>query len=211
MSARRRRALELDSSSWGKVALRAEGPGGLRSAAEIVTRPFQLLNIVGARPNFMKIAPICAALAAERDRRRPSSSTPASTTTSSCRRCSSTSSAIPRPDVNLEVGSAQPRAADGGDHGGVRAGAARTARRSGARRRRRQLHDRVRARRGEARRAGRARRGRSSQLRSHDARGDQPGADRPDLRPALHDRGVGRDQPPARRHCRRIGSTSSAT
>ena len=58
----------------------------------------RLVHVVGTRPNFVKMAPVIAALR-ERvpDGRARRSSTPASTTTGRCRRSSSRSSACPSP------------------------------------------------------------------------------------------------------------------
>ena len=59
--------------------------------------------------------------------------------------------------------------------------------------------------------AGRPRRGRPAQLRRHDAGGDQPPRHRPAVRPAVRDLARGHRQPDARRASRPTGSTSSAT
>lgn len=71
-----------------------------------MTRPFTILNIVGARPNFMKIAPICAALAAERDRLASIVVHTGQHYDDQLSKIFFDDLAIPRPDVNLEVGSA---------------------------------------------------------------------------------------------------------
>ncbi len=64
----------------------------------------RISHVLGARPNFMKIAPIMQELAKYPDDSSRSSSTPANTTTPTCRRFSSKSWRCP-PDKNLEVGS----------------------------------------------------------------------------------------------------------
>ena len=66
----------------------------------------KILHVVGARPNFMKVAPVMRAMAA-RVRAASSSawSTPASTTTSAMSQVFFDELGIAAPDVNLEVGS----------------------------------------------------------------------------------------------------------
>ncbi len=64
--------------------------------------------IAGARPNFMKIAPIMRAMRARRTlagRCATGWCIPASITTRECPATSFTQLGIPEPDVNLEVGS----------------------------------------------------------------------------------------------------------
>jgi UDP-N-acetylglucosamine 2-epimerase (non-hydrolysing) len=73
--------------------------------ADVVTRPFQLLSIVGARPNFMKVAPIAAEL---KRRGSPFASAIVHTGQHYDDRLSNVffdELSIPRPDVNLGVGS----------------------------------------------------------------------------------------------------------
>jgi UDP-N-acetylglucosamine 2-epimerase (non-hydrolysing) len=71
-----------------------------------VTRPFTILNIVGARPNFMKIAPIAAALAGQRDRLTSTIIHTGQHYDDQLSKVFFDDLGIPRPDVNLEVGSA---------------------------------------------------------------------------------------------------------
>ena len=129
-------------------------------------------HVVGARPNFMKAAPVIRALAARGVAQR---------VVHTGQHYDATMSdvffrelGLPEPDVNLGVGS--------GSHAGQTAALMVALERTssprppGARRRlrRRQLDGRGGARRGQARAPDRARRGRPAQLRRHDARGDQP-------------------------------------
>ena len=153
---------------------RASGLGGAAS-----------LCVVGARPNFMKMAPIIARVRGTRRRCRrvlvhtgqhydDDDERPALRATSGC----------PRPDVNLEVGSGTHAVQTAEVMRALRAGARRARAGVRRRRRRRELHARLRPGRGQEGRPGRARRGRPAQLRPGDAGGDQPRPDRPDRRPA---------------------------
>ena len=82
----------------------------------------KILAVVGARPNFVKIAPIMAELREHAGDRRPRWCTPASTTTPRCRTPSSRTSRSPSPTSTWRCGGRRPRP-DGGDHDPARAGA----------------------------------------------------------------------------------------
>ena len=145
-----------------------------------------VVHVVGARPNFVKMAPVIAALA-NRPRSASWSSTPASTTTHACPTRSCRTSASPSPTCS----SASARA--------------RTARRRRACSRRSSASCSTSAPDARVRRAATstrrspprwpppssaipvgARRGRPALVRLDDARGDQPRPHRPALRPAVH-------------------------
>jgi len=68
-------------------------------------RPVRILNVVGARPNFMKIAPLMRALG-ERDAAHPILVHTGQHYDERMSRLFFEQLGIPRPDVNLEVGSA---------------------------------------------------------------------------------------------------------
>ena len=67
--------------------------------------PGPLLCVVGARPNYMKMAPLLRAFRTDAGCRRRCWCTPASTTTSRSTTGCSPTCELPAPDVNLEVGS----------------------------------------------------------------------------------------------------------
>ena len=148
-----------------------------------------VLCVVGARPNFMKMAPILRALAAH------APPLPAVLVHTGQHYDVAMNDRLfadlelPAPDINLEVGSGIARGADRRGDAPLRAGArrapARRACSSSATSTRRWPCTPGR---GQEGRAGRARRSRPAQLRPRDAGGDQPRPDRPDRRPALHDR-----------------------
>jgi UDP-N-acetylglucosamine 2-epimerase (non-hydrolysing) len=71
-----------------------------------VPRPFHILSIVGARPNFMKIAPICTELAGRKDGLVPTIVHTGQHYDDQLSKVFFDDLAIPRPDVNLNVGSA---------------------------------------------------------------------------------------------------------
>jgi UDP-N-acetylglucosamine 2-epimerase (non-hydrolysing) len=82
----------------------------------------KILNIVGARPNFMKIAPIVREM-----RRRDGDFQPLIVHTGQHYDQAMSDSfftdlGIPQPDFHLEVGSASHAGSDGADYDGVRAG-----------------------------------------------------------------------------------------
>ncbi len=158
-------------------------------------RLMKVLSVVGARPQFVKLAPIAHALAGRCEH------VIVHTGQHYDERLSQVffdDLAIPRPDVDLGIGS--------GGHG-AQTGAMLAAMEPvlqqqqpglGAGLRRHQLDARRRARGGEAAPARRAPRGRAALVQPADARGAQPGADRPRGRPVPGaDRG--RDAAPGRR------------
>jgi UDP-N-acetylglucosamine 2-epimerase (non-hydrolysing) len=71
-----------------------------------VNRPFHILNIVGARPNFMKIAPLAAELATKGARFTSTIVHTGQHYDDQLSKVFFDDLAIPRPDVNLNVGSA---------------------------------------------------------------------------------------------------------
>ena len=173
---------------YGRGALIEDEIGHIRppDGKVIGSTCVELVHVVGARPNFVKMAPVIDALARHDDVVAARRAHRASTTTSGCRPRCSRISGCREPDVFLGVGS--------GTHGAqtaralerVRGGAARSAPRSRVRGRRRQLDARRRAGGGEARDPGRARRGGTAVLRLDDARGDQPRPHRPPVDAAVH-------------------------
>jgi UDP-N-acetylglucosamine 2-epimerase (non-hydrolysing) len=80
--------------------------GSIAGAAAMVTRPFHILNIVGARPNFMKVAPIAAELAKNGGRFASTIVHTGQHYDDKLSKVFFDDLAIPRPDVNLDVGSA---------------------------------------------------------------------------------------------------------
>ena len=78
--------------------------------------PLRIMNVVGARPNMMKVAPLVALKCGGTRRFSRSSCTPVSITIMRCLRYFSTNCTMPEPDYNLEVGIQQPSRADGRDH-----------------------------------------------------------------------------------------------
>ncbi len=107
---------------------------------------------------------------------------------------------LPAPDLNLEVGS--------GTHAVQTAEIMRRfepvldeiAAQLRDRRRRRQFDARLQPGREQEAHSGRPCRSRTAELRPHDARRDQPRTDRPDRRPAVHDRADRCGESRARRH-----------
>ena len=178
-----------------------------------ILRPLgPLVCVVGARPNYMKMAPLLRAFA-QRARTCPASCSciPGQHYDVAMNERLFADLELPAPDLNLEVGS--------GTHA---VQTAEVMRRFEPvvdelkpscvdRRRRRQFDARLQPRREQEAHAGRARRGRTAQLRPRHARGDQPHPHRPDRRRPLHDRARRRGQPRARRHRRGAHRSSSAT
>ena len=179
----------------------SQGPSEAVGRAGVAVHRGTVAHVVGARPNFMKAAPVMAALAAHRRRATAHPHRPA----------------LRRPDVGRVLH--RPRMPDAGPEprrrlghpGRPDRGPPRRARGcvpsapAGPRRRlrRRQLDAGRGARRGQAGHPGGACRGRPAQLRRHDARGDQPAPDRPAVRPAVRDQPRGLRQPDRDRRPRR--------
>jgi UDP-N-acetylglucosamine 2-epimerase (non-hydrolysing) len=86
--------------------LAADNTGDCRSPTAIVTRPFHILNVVGARPNFMKVAPIARELAKNGGWLMSTIVHTGQHYDDQLSRVFFDDLAIPRPDVNLSVGSA---------------------------------------------------------------------------------------------------------
>ena len=147
----------------------------------------RVINICGARPNFMKIAPLMEAYRAE-----PGHRAAAGPHRPALRREDERPvlrrAGIPEPDINLGVGSGSHAVQTAEIMKRVRAGRAGAQARRGAGRRRREQHDRLRPGGREAGRQAGPRRGRPAQLRPHHARGDQPPPHRRDQRPAVRAR-----------------------
>ncbi len=156
-----------------------------------------ILCVVGARPNFMKMAPLLRALSAQPQLMPPVLVHTGQHYDAAMSEQLFVGLGLPAPDINLDVGS--------GTHAVQTAEIMRrfepvvdTTRPELRRRgRRRQLDARVQPGRRQEGHPGGARRGGAAQLRSHDAGGDQPAADRPDGGPALHDGTLRRGKPAA--------------
>ena len=156
--------------------------------------------VVGARPNYMKMAPLIRAFRSD----------PAAPPTLLVHTGQHYDVAmndrlfadlkLRAPDVNLDVGSATPRATDRGDHAPLRACRRRCAAKLRGRRRGRELDAGVQPGMREEGDSGRACRGGTAQFRSHDAGRNQSPAHRSDLRRALHDRAFRRREPAPRRY-----------
>ena len=161
----------------------------------------RLLHVVGARPNFMKMAPIL---------RAPSPQPVEHIIVHTGQHYDAAMSdaffrdlALPAPDVNLGVGSGSHAAADREDARRSRAGLRSLRSRLDRGLRRRELDARRRTGGTEEGHEGGARRGRRAQLRSHHAGGSQSRIDRPVGRSVPHARCRSRQEPSSRRNSRR--------
>ena len=182
-------------------AVRPKGDRGRLHRTPGGTDGMLICSVVGARPNFMKMAPVVREL-----RRRGLRHLFVHTGQhydAAMSRVFFEDLGLPEPDVNLGVGSDSPTPPDGTDSRGVRGGLRARAARPRPRRRGRHLDGGRRAGRRAARDPPRPRRVRAALVRPDDARGDQPRRHGSPLRRTLHDRGEREHEPRSRGDPRR--------
>ena len=180
-----------------RPAPRAAAAGGVRSVST------RVLHVVGARPNFMKTAPLMRELDARAGHFDQLLVHTGQHYDDDMSRSFFEDLDLPWPDVNLEVGSGSHAWQTANVMLGFERVLGRVPAGLGRRSRGRQLDARVRARRGQAGRQGCTRRGGSALVRPDDARGAQPVAHRSARRRPLHTFARRRREPPPRRGCGR--------
>ena len=171
----------------------------------------KIINVVGARPNFMKMAPIIEAMDRFPDR---IDHLLVHTGQHYDRRMSKSffeDLGMPRPDIDLGVGSGSHAEQTGAGHGGVRTGLPAREAGSGHRGRRRQLDHGLYDHCKKARHQGGACRGGASLARYGHAGGDQPALHGRPVRLPVHHGPDGGRESRQRRVWRPRRSISSAT